>query len=504
MAWLTNWNRRKSKIINGLSTDSTNIMVNLTVFKGPGTDTVDTIYCNDNVKSDFSDIRFTKLDGTTQLRYRILSSNPNISANITVEIDFLPASQPTQIYIYYDNPVAPDAQTPTLDPYSIITSNNLNDAVPTIPTPFGFTCSPRVNNTYTYTIPSTFDEAWVAIRGLTTYSAITNDVNGVMADDLYVLNINGSLAFNVALPGTSNTCTPSVTRCIPSGPICGKSVNITSILSPLKGQSVNFNVQLIDSQGTNFFATSGAVYFISAPVPVINLGAWGTEEVAAQNIIAISIVPSTTTCTEPCNLTVDITWRNDGNVTGTFEPTIIVDSGRTAMTTESLTPGATVTITFLVTGLVRGSHTICSDPDTLPCISINVLAPANIISTSITPSATTCREPCDITIDVTWTNTGEVPGNFEPAILTNGVRTALPNVTLDPLQTVTRTFTLTGLTQGSYTICADPDTGTACAIVTVEKVTEAGMGAILLVGGLALGFLLFAGRKKEKEKEKVM
>ncbi len=60
------------------------------------------------VKSDFSDLRFTKSDGVTLLDYWIESYVSGTSAVIWVEIDSIPASPTTvTIYIYYGNPTAP-------------------------------------------------------------------------------------------------------------------------------------------------------------------------------------------------------------------------------------------------------------------------------------------------------------------------------------------------------------------------------------------------------------
>ena len=68
---------------------------------------------------------------------------------------------------------------------------------------------------------------------------------------------------------------------------------------------------------------------------------------------------------------------------------------------------------------------------------------------------------------------------------------------------MTHTFAVTGLIEGTHIICPDPDTGVTCATITVEKVVAAGFGTagMILIGGLAIGFLLLARRKKEEKKE---
>lgn len=94
---------------------------------------------------------------------------------------------------------------------------------------------------------------------------------------------------------------------------------------------------------------------------------------------------------------------------------------------------------------------------TVDCAIVNVLLPANITAISIIPSSTACTEPCDLTVDVTWQNFGEVAGIFEPAITVDGIRTALPPETLDPGLSVMKTFDITGLTMATHTICPDPN-----------------------------------------------
>ena len=106
-AWLTGWNRRKSKIVNGSTAGAqTNYQMMLTVYKSTGTDTATKVYLGTNVRNDFGDVRFTKSDGTSLLNYWIESYTSGVSATIWIEIDSIPVSPGTsKIYIYYDNPL---------------------------------------------------------------------------------------------------------------------------------------------------------------------------------------------------------------------------------------------------------------------------------------------------------------------------------------------------------------------------------------------------------------
>lgn len=97
---------------------------------------------------------------------------------------------------------------------------------------------------------------------------------------------------------------------------------------------------------------------------------------------------------------------------------------------------------------------------TITCGIIEVTAPpSNITATDMIISQTTCVEPCNSDVTITWKNNGG-QGSFEPAIIVNGIRTGLgSSITLTKNQTYTETFTLTGLTNVSspYTICPDPN-----------------------------------------------
>lgn len=108
MAWLTEWNRRKLKIINGtIAGDQTNYQVKFTIYRGFGTDFADTVYLGYNVRNDFGDIRFTSSDETALIDYWIESYIYGVSAIVWVEIPFIPASPGyTTIYLYYDNLLA--------------------------------------------------------------------------------------------------------------------------------------------------------------------------------------------------------------------------------------------------------------------------------------------------------------------------------------------------------------------------------------------------------------
>src|SRR3990167_101115 len=95
MAWLTTpsvWYRRKPKLVR-CSTAGAQIdyQLKLTIYKGAGIDTDNTIYLGGYVNDDFSDLRFTSSDETTLLPYYIESYISGVSAIVWIKIDSIPA-----------------------------------------------------------------------------------------------------------------------------------------------------------------------------------------------------------------------------------------------------------------------------------------------------------------------------------------------------------------------------------------------------------------------------
>jgi len=95
--------------------------------------------------------------------------------------------------------------------------------------------------------------------------------------------------------------------------------------------------------------------------------------------------------------------------------------------------------------------------------------PSNAIIGAIgaTPVDVQCQEPCDVVIDITWKNNGDLSGNFTPSIIVSNVRiTPHPTQSLAAGATVKKRFTLTGLTAGTYYVYSDPSGQTIPIIVT--------------------------------------
>src|SRR3990167_9765187 len=81
----------------------------------------------------------------------------------------------------------------------------------------------------------------------------------------------------------------------------------------------------------------------------------------------------------------------------------------------------------------------------------------HITATNMTINPTDCDEPCSATVTVTWKNSGQGSGKFKPAIKVNGIKNELEEITLKRNQTITKTFNLINLMEGTYTICPYPN-----------------------------------------------
>ena len=130
--WYYPWKCRKlATAIGSTLTPVSNFTTQITVHYGAGTDSDKNVYCNGRVKSDFSDLRFTKQDGTTLLQYEIVSYIPSVSALVNIKLGYVPGTDGLMnFYIYYKNPAANSLSTSTPASGSIL--NNLLETL-TVP-----------------------------------------------------------------------------------------------------------------------------------------------------------------------------------------------------------------------------------------------------------------------------------------------------------------------------------------------------------------------------------
>ncbi|MFE3846247.1 DUF2341 domain-containing protein, partial [Thermoplasmatota archaeon] len=103
--WFDNdWSYRKQFIVNENSGSTlTDYQVPITVDYGSGEDNGDTVYVDGNSRSDFGDIRFTDATGLNEFDYWLEIKTDGVEALFWVEIDSLPASSDTSLYLYYGN-----------------------------------------------------------------------------------------------------------------------------------------------------------------------------------------------------------------------------------------------------------------------------------------------------------------------------------------------------------------------------------------------------------------
>ena len=102
------------------------------------------------------------------------------------------------------------------------------------------------------------------------------------------------------------------------------------------------------------------------------------------------------------------------------------------------------------------------------CVTVDVLAPAHIISTNMEISSTSYVEPCTIQVAVDWQNIGDITGTLVPSIKIDNNPVQHPSEPLDGGQIATHSFTVSNLMAGSHTIEADPNTGTSPQTITVH------------------------------------
>jgi hypothetical protein len=89
----------------------------------------------------------------------------------------------------------------------------------------------------------------------------------------------------------------------------------------------------------------------------------GGPNITATNM---TVTLSESPCIEgTCAINVSATWQNQGDVDGSFVPSLTVDG--TPITTpypsEVLATGVNVTHTFSLTGMTKGQYSICPDPN---------------------------------------------------------------------------------------------------------------------------------------------
>lgn len=97
------WRYRVSHVINAAAGAGTDYQVSFVVNSGTGTNSGNTVYCNNHCQSDFSDVRFTGSDGTTDLYYWREDYTASTTANFWVKVSADLSTVNQTVYMYYGN-----------------------------------------------------------------------------------------------------------------------------------------------------------------------------------------------------------------------------------------------------------------------------------------------------------------------------------------------------------------------------------------------------------------
>ena len=142
------------------------------------------------------------------------------------------------------------------------------------------------------------------------------------------------------------------------------------------------------------------------------------------------------------------------------------------------------------------------------CVIVNVLSPANIISTDLVTDQQSCVWLCSIQVTVTWENTGDIADTFIPSItIDSGEPIVLDAEELAGGDTISHMFTVSNLTIGTHTIQASPAGVSPKTMEIIEPpIMEAGFSEQerFLIVGLLFGLASKAIEKlKKMSKEKI-
>jgi len=99
----SNWQYRKSHVVQSAPNAGTDYQVRLIVHQGSGTDTGYNVYLNNHCENGFGDVRFTNSDGTTELDYWLESYTSGDEATFWIKVSDDLSSSDATIYIYYGN-----------------------------------------------------------------------------------------------------------------------------------------------------------------------------------------------------------------------------------------------------------------------------------------------------------------------------------------------------------------------------------------------------------------
>ena len=94
------------------------------------------------------------------------------------------------------------------------------------------------------------------------------------------------------------------------------------------------------------------------------------DNIQSSNDLGITVTNITTdhtTCTSSCDITIDVTWKNWGTTSRSFYPALTLNGIRRPLTIPevltSIDPGASSTISFILSVLTPDTYNICPNPN---------------------------------------------------------------------------------------------------------------------------------------------
>lgn len=410
LSWLASWNRRKPMTITGSTNVQTDYQMKLIVHKSAGTDTSTDIYLGTHVNNDFSDLRFTKNDGTTLLNHWIESYTSGSIATVWIKIPLVPISPCTStIYLYYDNSSATPQSNGvnTFDFFDDFEDGSISDW--TQQSGAGASISSTVVKSGTYSMKVNPTTAWAE-----TYKNVPtiNTTSGDRVIELwaYVNSTNGQ-GIGITVETTGGTYIPSFTYGFRDTSYLGyydtawRNMDVNTayslntwyklkMVTHMGVSSSTYDYYIYDtnlnlvaqkigaaqrgtvtSLGAISFATnaSALTYYDNIIVrkyasPEPTFSTIGVEQtppiITATNMI---ITPSETPCRHGiCTVTVSVTWTNNGGSSGSFVPNITVDNVAiypAPFPSEVLGAGSSISRSFTIYNLTTGTRNICPYPN---------------------------------------------------------------------------------------------------------------------------------------------
>ena len=487
MTWLTGWNRRKPITVTGSTSGAqSDYQMKLIVNQASGTDSAGIVNLGGNVLTTFNDLRFTKSDGNTILNYWIESitgTTPNQTATVWIKLapypDTIPYPGTYNFYIYYSNSSA------SIGSNGINTFAFFDDFSGTLlDTTNRWTEEVIVDNG----IPHTFSEdsgywklkAWdnggcadffyrnvskllvpnnQSVRMCYTLKSTGRDygigISSKMANGTYlgITGYNGAPANRVSYPFTVPSLnTPHYFDLYGYGTSIGvyhdnslkHSYDISGYVNTDWSFFLFFGFTKCLNSGTTSEIWWDYTFVRKYASPEPTSPTAGTEETILGDL-NISSTPSGAT---------GASIYIDGNPSS---------SGVTPLIVTGFSPG-THTYRLTKTGYTEipaTNFTINSGQTTT--ISQAMLTVANITTTNmvITRSEIPCRVGiCSVTIDITWTNSGETTGIITPnpnIKIDNVSQTPFGETSIPANSSVTKRWTISGMNIATHTICPDPN-----------------------------------------------